>query len=130
MGANQWPMAEQGFNPFHLFKGHPEFDSDLGNNGQIGHFAPAPVIIRAPKFYGAFTISGTTRDSAGSALAGCAISLFQRDAFNTPVAQTTSDGSGAFRFTVAQNSSTFYLVAYKAGSPDVAGVTVNTLTAA
>jgi hypothetical protein len=42
---------------------------------------------------------------------------------------TTSDGSGNFTIVTPNNSGTFYLVAYKAGSPDVAGTTVNTLTA-
>jgi hypothetical protein len=41
--------------------------------------------------------------------------------------RTTSDVNGAYEFSVSPQL-TFYLVAYKAGSPDVAGTTVNTLT--
>jgi hypothetical protein len=41
---------------------------------------------------------------------------------------TTSDANGLYEFRYAgQPPTTYYLVAYKAGSPDVAGTTVNTL---
>jgi hypothetical protein len=44
------------------------------------------------------------------------------------IAETVSDGGGAFSFTTDKNSGTYYLVAYLPGSPDVAGTTKNTLT--
>lgn len=80
------------------------------------------------KFRGSFSITGVTRDSAGAALGSCVVDLFQTggDIF---IATTTSDGSGNFTLATPNNAGTFYLVAYKPGSPDVAGTTVNTLTA-
>ena len=48
------------------------------------------------------------------------------DAF---IATTVSDGSGNFTL-LPPVSGPYYLVAYLAGAPDVAGTTVNTLTAA
>lgn len=74
------------------------------------------------------TLSGVTRDSAGTVLASCVVDMF-RTTDDTMVATTTSDGSGAFTLTVSAPAGPFYLVAYKAGSPDVAGTTVNTLIA-
>ncbi len=70
-------------------------------------------------------ITGITRDSAGAALGGCVVQLF-----STPddriVSEVTSDGAGNYSFRVG-NGSEYYVVAYNAGSPDVAGTTVNTL---
>jgi hypothetical protein len=40
----------------------------------------------------------------------------------------TSDGTGAFAFRSARRDQAHYLIAYKPGSPDIAGTTVNTLT--
>lgn len=71
-------------------------------------------------------IAGTTLDSAGSPLGGCTVHLFRtRD--DAEIDQTVSDGSGAYAFLTAQPAETHYAVAYLAGSPDVAGTTVNTL---
>lgn len=80
------------------------------------------------RFKGSFSITGVTRDSTGVALGSCVVDMFQTggDIF---VTTTTSDGSGNFTLATPNNSGTFYLVAYKPGSPDVAGTTVNTLTA-
>lgn len=72
-----------------------------------------------------FSITGTTKDSTGAALASCALELF-RTTDDTPQIRSISDGSGAYSFSVGQGQ-TYYIVAYKAGSPDVAGTTVNTL---
>lgn len=72
-------------------------------------------------------ITGITRDSAGNPLGTCVVQCF-RTADDYFIAQTTSDSSGAFAV-VATGTGPFYLVAYKAGSPDVAGTTVNTLSA-
>jgi hypothetical protein len=73
-------------------------------------------------------ISGTTKDSTGAALGSCVVDLFYtRD--DTLAAKVTSDANGAFAFLIGPNLSC-YIVAYKAGSPDVAGTTVNTLVGA
>jgi len=74
-----------------------------------------------------FIISGVTKDSTGAVLPACTVDLF-RTADDVFVATTTSDGSGNYSFSLA-GGGTYYLVAYKAGAPDVAGTTVNTLEA-
>lgn len=74
----------------------------------------------------AFTLTGITRTGAGVALAGCRVVAYQsgwRYVDNAPVviAETVSDGSGNFSLTLRNID--YQLVAYKAGSPDVSGVT-------
>ncbi len=72
-----------------------------------------------------FTITGRTLDSAGLPLASCALHVF-RTADDVQTATGTSDASGNYLIYVAPVS-TYYLVAYKPGSPDVSGTTLNTL---
>lgn len=67
-----------------------------------------------------FGLSGITKDSTGAVLAGCTVDCFsESDVF---LAQTVSDGIGAFAFT-GLGVGTVYLRAYLAGVPDVAGTT-------
>jgi len=81
------------------------------------------IPIMAPDQH--FIITGVTRDSTGAALAACVVDLF-RTMDDSVAGRTTSDGSGNYKIE-ATPSLTHYAVAYKAGSPDVAGTTVNTL---
>lgn len=74
-----------------------------------------------------YTISGVTKDSGGTALGNCAVKLFN-SATNALEQQTTSDASGNYSFQ-ASKTAAWFVVAYKAGSPDVAGTTVNTVSA-
>ena len=84
--------------------------------------------FRSRLCYACFFITGMTKDSAGIPLAACTVNLF--DATTNALLQTmVSDGSGNYSFQV-QPGVTYYLVAYKAGSPDVAGTSVNTLMGA
>jgi hypothetical protein len=78
---------------------------------------PPSVILR---------IFGLTKDSTGAVLGNCAVHLFDT-ATDAEIEQTTSDASGNYSFRYA-STKPFYVVAYLAGSPDVAGTTVNTLT--
>ena len=76
-------------------------------------------------------ISGTTRDSAGNALANCSVILFDANT-GTLVDRQTSGADGTYMLQVPfglsqTQTTTFYIVSYKAGSPDVAGTTLNTL---
>ena len=73
------------------------------------------------------TIVGVTKDTTGAALGSCVVQLF-RTPSDTLAAETTSDATGSYSFD-NPGSGPFYIVAYKAGSPDVAGTTVNTLAA-
>lgn len=75
-----------------------------------------------------FSLVGVSRDSAGAILGSCIIDLMYT-AGDVLHLTTTSDASGNFRFDTMPNGP-FYLVAYKPGSPDVAGTTVNTLATA
>lgn len=74
-------------------------------------------------------IAGVTRDSAGAILASCDVHLF-RTATDVEVDQTTSDGSGVYSFPNVTPAEAYYVLAYRAGSPDVTGATLNTLTGA
>lgn len=69
-------------------------------------------------------ITGVTRDGAGAVLANAEVTLYTLA--DVVIDAQLSDASGNFSF---QNPGTgpFYIVAYKAGAPDVAGTTVNTL---
>ena len=72
-----------------------------------------------------FTLAGVSRDSTGTALAACEVYILGR--FDKLVkAQTTSDGSGNYSVTLANNQQV-WPVMYKSGSPDVAGAGLNTL---
>lgn len=71
------------------------------------------------------TITGVTKDSGGVALGGCTVKLFNR-ATDAKEQETVSDGSGNYAF-VVDKTQLYYVLAYKAGAPDVAGTTVNTV---
>jgi hypothetical protein len=75
----------------------------------------------------AFRISGFTKDSTGTILAGCTVHMLKT--VNDQLQEVVVSGpDGYFQFKYAGQSSSYYLVAYKPGSPDVAGTTINTLT--
>jgi hypothetical protein len=59
-------------------------------------------------------------------LASCAVSLY-RTSDDVLFEKVTSDANGAYSFSAIGLSEQYYLVAYKAGSPDVSGTTINTL---
>lgn len=84
------------------------------------------------------SIAGVSRDSLGAALGGCTCTLFRvantlnpltgtNNVTYTQVAQTVSDGSGNYSFVVGFDGP--YRVTFDlAGTPTVAGLTVNTLS--
>jgi hypothetical protein len=71
---------------------------------------------------------GTTRDSTSAPLPQCVV-LAYLAASGQLVGQVTSDNGGYFELPTQFTPDPHYLVSYKAGSPDVAGTTLNTLTA-
>jgi hypothetical protein len=93
-----------------------------------------PLLVRFPVVAqqtgaSSFTISGIAYDSTGSTpQAGAVVDLF-RTAGDVLEQSTVSDSSGAFWFSQMQ-AGPFYIVAYKPGSPDIAGTTVNTINPA
>lgn len=70
-------------------------------------------------------ITGVTRDASGVALGNCVMQVF-RSVDDVLVIESASDASGNYDVRVPSLEQ-HYIVAYKAGSPDVAGTTVNTL---
>ena len=72
------------------------------------------------------SISGITKNSAGTALGSCTVKLYAT-ATDLVLQTVISDPStGAYTFYLALNIPC-YVVAYKVGAPDVGGTTVNTL---
>jgi hypothetical protein len=82
-----------------------------------------------------FTISGIARDLNGNPIPNAVIKLYRTSddsvvkLFNSNDDYVLSDANGLFTFTLGNNAGNFYIVAYLQGAPDVAGTTVNTLTA-
>ena len=72
-------------------------------------------------------IRGATLDSAGSPLANCALEVFDSTS-GLLVERLTSDGSGNYVTSPVGMGRLYQIDAYKTGSPDVMGTTVNTLT--
>lgn len=100
-----------------------------GALGEGGRYAGAgDGTFRSPKFSTVNPrITGVTRDSTLAVLASCVVQLF-RTVDDQILFESISDGAGDYELT-ALGSGPFYIVAYKAGSPDVMGTTVNTLSA-
>jgi hypothetical protein len=129
-GANMCPMTNTGMTRLAAVTGleYVVLGPRRVPVGGIGHSLFSTPLLKKPTFFGSFSLSGVTRDSAGVALGNCVVDLFLNSE-DTLVATTTSDGSGNYSFTLSGNSATYFVRAYKAGSPDVAGTSVNTLTA-
>jgi hypothetical protein len=73
-----------------------------------------------------FVIAGITKDGTGSALGGCRVVALETGRLAVSgcpiVAETISDGGGNYSIEVPLNTA-YELIAYKPGSPDVAGIT-------
>ena len=91
-------------------------------NSGIGPVKPSMALLPVR-----WLMSGTTKNSEGTAIGSCVVDLF-RTTNDVNVDATISDTTivGAFSFSVGL-SQAYYAVAYLAGSPDIAGTTVNTL---
>jgi hypothetical protein len=78
-----------------------------------------------------WTMAGVTRNQSGDALGSCRVVVLETGQVavgGAPVVgETTSDGSGNYSLVVPQNTA-YQVLAYKPGSPDVAGVTIDTVT--
>jgi len=68
---------------------------------------------------------GTTLDSAGAPLGSCVVEAFTT-ADDVKQGSVTSDTAGYYALCTFKTTA-HYIVAYKAGAPDVAGTTLNTL---
>lgn len=85
---------------------------------------------RTPKSNYPFVIAGVTKDKDGVALGGCTVKLFTATDDVLRYTMISDATTGAYSFVVPSNGWTWYAVAYKAGSPDRTGATVNTVVGA
>lgn len=98
---------------------------NISTGGKKG--VPPPMIGYIPLPSIKLIISGVTKDSTGVILGSCVVSLF-RTLDDLKIDYAISDAiTGAYSFTTAGQGLTYYIVAYKSGSPDVSGTTVNTI---
>lgn len=74
-----------------------------------------------------WTFTGVTRDSSGVALGGCTVHFFKYGEPCAYLGSALSDGSGNYTFSTGDGGDGVTADAYLAGSPDVAGRSVNTL---
>lgn len=117
-----WPGSQ-------MMSGDPS--SPMGNLGQDG--MSGGEYFEPPSNIGSGTqsmnfIKGTCLDSVGNPAADATVQGFRTsdDAF---VGQSTTRADGSYDLGTQNAASVqHYLVAYKAGSPDIAGTTVDTLT--
>lgn len=106
------------------FVGDRATDVAVMNSGQ--KWFESPEITRGQN--SRFGIAGVTRNQYGSAIGSCTVKLF-KTSDDSLVSQIVSDpNDGSYLLSTPYYPDTHYIVAYKAGSPDIAGATVNTLT--
>ena len=88
----------------------------------------SPWIATTPRA-SQYLVSGVTRDTVGTAKGGCTVQVFET---LTGILRgtTISDANGNYAVEIAGDRTIqLYATAYLAGSPDIAGMTVNTLIA-
>lgn len=73
-------------------------------------------------------ISGVTKDSTGSILGNAVVNLFQNDTDKCLEEVISDEGTGAYSVSSVGLGQNYYVRAYKAGAPDVAGTSRNDLT--
>lgn len=101
--------------------------------GGVPNTTALPVVrsfvnSETPYFEYPYALVGVTRNASGTALGNCVVVVY-RTADDSVAARGVSDASGNYRLS-ASPSIQHYVVAYLAGSPDVAGTTANTLVGA
>lgn len=115
-----------------LWPGSRMMSGDLSvGMGGCGDAATCSGWFEMPKSWsggnqGALFICGVTRDSSGAALGICTVQVF-RASDDLYLGECTSGPTGEYCASSWYASTNHYLVAYKAGAPDVAGTTVNTI---
>lgn len=104
---------------------------DISDSGGVHTDMIAAIVWETPRYImgssGRWGVTGVTRDVFGSPLGSVVVKLF-RTADDSLQSTATSDPiTGAYLLTTPFYPDTHYVVARKVGSPDVQGVTVNTL---
>ena len=74
-----------------------------------------------------WTLSGFAYTITGLVVSNATINVFRTDT-NVLTATTTSSSNGSWSVQMPSGGFTYYVTAYLANSPDLAGITVNTLT--
>jgi hypothetical protein len=72
-------------------------------------------------------IMGNCKDAGGSPVSGAVVQCFLT-VTDQIVSEVTSQTDGSYEAPTVYPGAAHYLVAYRPGSPDIAGTTVNTLT--
>jgi hypothetical protein len=86
----------------------------------------SPLLLNSVGGYERLSLAGVSRDGTGAALDACTVKVF-RTVNDTKAFETVSDGSGNWAVAdVGVEPGPFYYVEYKAGTPDVAGTSLNT----
>lgn len=83
--------------------------------------------LRVPPPSRALIVAGVTKNAAGAVLGSCTVTLFDTLTDVVREVQTSDAVTGAYQFSAINDTRAYYVRAYKAGAPDVAGTTVNTL---
>lgn len=98
----------------------------LNASGKLGTHPPMFGFMPMPPMR--LIISGVTKNgSNGSIIGSCTVTLY-RTLDDMVFEEVVSDAvTGAYTFSAIGPSETYYIVAYKAGIPDLSGTTVNTL---
>ena len=86
------------------------------------------MFFKSPVMNGVrWSLSGITKDSTGAVVGSCVVALYYTNTDLILSEQISDPTTGVFTFLIGPNAGSFYLVAYKSGSPDIAGTSVNTL---
>lgn len=91
--------------------------------GSSGAYEPATQTFGSPSMK---RLTGTTRNSAGDPLANAIVAIYLTTG-DVWLRDCTSDLAGYYEAFSEYSGQNHYLLAYKAGAPDVAGTTVTTL---
>jgi hypothetical protein len=74
-----------------------------------------------------WTLAGFTYTITGMVVSNATVNVFRTDT-NILTATTTSGSNGSWAVQMPSGGFTYYVTAYLTDSPDLAGITVNTLT--
>jgi hypothetical protein len=85
----------------------------------------AQTMSARPGAWERLSLVGVSRDSSGVALGTCTVKVFLTGN-DVKQFETVSDASGNWSIDVGANPGPFYYNAYKVGSPDRAGTSINT----
>jgi len=99
---------------------------DVQPSGSVWHTRPEVTNGSNSRF----SVTGITRDVYGSPVGGVTVKLFATGTDILMDQQTSDANTGSFTLSTYLYPDSHYIVAYKAGSPDVQGSSVNTIIGA